>query len=316
MYTFKKIASVLASTAMMTSTVALAAAANYPAPFVSGITSDIAIVYGSTGLPSDLLAASTIQGDLATALAGNTATPGTTTPGTVSGEAYALFTSSNKIYLNDSLSKAKSVVTKTELPGVLADGTFEGDVSTTFQQRIDINAPVKANIQKVAKALGKAVNEITVVVLDRERHQDLMNQIRKVGARVRTITDGDVAGAIAPCLPDSGIDLLMGIGASTEAVLAAAAVKILGGEIYCRFAPKDDKQLQLIKKAGFRSLQKVYSSEDLARGRQLTFTATGVIDGPLLPGVIFRETDILTHSIVMRASSGTIRYVTTRHHIR
>ena len=181
---------------------------------------------------------------------------------------------------------------------------------------IDINAPVKANIQKVAKALGKAVNEITVVVLDRERHQDLMNQIRKVGARVRTITDGDVAGAIAPCLPDSGIDLLMGIGASTEAVLAAAAVKILGGEIYCRFAPKDDKQLQLIKKAGFRSLQKVYSSEDLARGRQLTFTATGVIDGPLLPGVIFRETDILTHSIVMRASSGTIRYVTTRHHIR
>src|SRR3989344_3354763 len=91
---------------------------------------------------------------------------------------------------------------------------------------IDINAPVKANIQKVAKALGKAVNEITVVMLDRERHQDLMNQIRKVGARVRTITDGDVAGAIAPCLPDSGIDLLMGIGASTEAVLAAAAIKI------------------------------------------------------------------------------------------
>ena len=126
MFKFKKIASVLATTAMLTSTVALAAAANYPMPFVSGSTSDVAIVYGSTGLPSDLLAASTIQGDLATALAGNTATPGTTTPGTVSGEAYALFTSSNKIYLNDSLSKANSVVTKTELPGVLADGTFEG----------------------------------------------------------------------------------------------------------------------------------------------------------------------------------------------
>lgn len=182
------------------------------------------------------------------------------------------------------------------------------------KKAIDIDAPVKVNIQKTAKALGKKVSEITVLVLDRERHQDLMNQIRKTGARVRTITDGDVAGAIAPCLPDSGIDLLMGIGASTEAVLAAAAVKILGGQIFVRFAPKDEKQLKLIQKAGFRNIKKIYSSDDLARGKNLTFTATGVIDGPLLPGVIFRETDIVTHSIVMRGASGTIRYITTRHH--
>lgn len=179
---------------------------------------------------------------------------------------------------------------------------------------IDLDASVKANLEKVAEACGKDIQEITVMVLDRERHQKLMQEIRAAGARVRTITDGDVAGAIAPCLPESGIDLLMGIGASTEGVLAAAAIKILGGEIYCRFAPKDEKQKEAILKAGFTDLNKIYSAEDLAKGNQLTFTATGVIDGPLLPGVRFADHKIITHSVVMRASSGTIRYITTHHH--
>lgn len=168
---------------------------------------------------------------------------------------------------------------------------------------IDLDAPVKTNIQKTAKALGKDIREITVMVLDRERHKDLISQIRKAGARVRLITDGDVAGAIAPCLPDSGIDLLMGIGASTEAVLAAAAVKILGGEILCRFHSEKIKD------------RKIYAARDLAKGKNLTFTATGVIDGPLLPGVVFSEHHIITHSVVMRAESGTIRYITTHHHV-
>lgn len=181
---------------------------------------------------------------------------------------------------------------------------------------IDIDFPPAENIKRAAKALGKKVSDITVIVLDRERHEKLMNEIRKAGARVRTITDGDVAGAIAPSLPNSGIDLLMGIGASTEAVLAAAAIKILGGEIFARFAPKDEKQKKAIEKAGIKDLKKVYSANDLARGNELTFTATGVIDGPLLQGVKFTDHHITTHSIVMRASSGTVRYITTNHKVK
>ena len=180
---------------------------------------------------------------------------------------------------------------------------------------IDIDASVEANIKKVAKALGKDVKDITVIVLERDRHEKLMQEIRDTGARVRTITDGDVAGAIAPSITDSGIDLLMGIGASTEAVLAAAAIKIMGGEIFARFAPKDDKQKTAIEKAGL-DLKKIYSTEDLAGGDQLTFTATGVIDGPLARGVKFEGNRIVTHSVVMRASSGTVRYITTNHKVK
>lgn len=180
---------------------------------------------------------------------------------------------------------------------------------------ISLDASVKANIGKTAKALGKKVSEITVVILDRERHQDLIAQVRKAGARVRSITDGDVAGAIAPCLPDSGIDLLMGIGASAEAVLAATAIRILGGEIFCRFAPKDDKALAEIRRHGIKNLKKIYSAGDLAKGRNLTFTATGVIDGPLLEGVRTEGGKIITHSVVMRGVSGTVRYITTYHHV-
>lgn len=180
---------------------------------------------------------------------------------------------------------------------------------------INLDAPVKVNIEKVAKALGKKPGDVTVCILDRERHEDLIAQVRKAGARVRLITDGDVAGGIAPCLSDSDIDLLMGIGSSTEAVLAAAAIKILGGEILARFKPVNEAHEELIKKAGM-SQKKVYRSEDLAKGKQLTFTATGVIDGPMLNGVRFSDKAIITHSIVIRGISGTIRYLTTHHHAK
>lgn len=179
---------------------------------------------------------------------------------------------------------------------------------------IDIDAPIKINIKKVAQALDKPVSEITVIMLDRERHQPLIGQVRAAGARVRLITDGDVAAAVATCMPESGIDILLGIGGSTEAVLAAVAIKILGGEILCRFKPKKDRDIEEIKKAGVKDLNKIYSSNDLAKGNQLTFTATGVIDGPLLPGVVFKKNRIITNSIVMRGISGTIRYIVTQHH--
>lgn len=179
---------------------------------------------------------------------------------------------------------------------------------------IDLDAPVRENLKKIAKALRKDLGEITVVVLDRERHLELISEIRKVGARVRLITDGDVAGGIAPCIPDNPIDVLMGIGASAEAVLAAAAIKVLGGEILCRFKPLKDKHIKELSGMGITNLQKIYSSEDLAKGKEITFTATGVIEGPLLPGVIFKKSTIITHSLVIRGTSGTIRYMTTYHH--
>lgn len=181
---------------------------------------------------------------------------------------------------------------------------------------INLDAPVAENIKNVAQALGKEVSEITVLVLERERHAGLMKEIREAGARVRVITDGDVAGAIAPSMENSGIDLLMGIGASTEAVLAAAAIKILGGEILCRFKPKNDVDAARFKDFGITDLNKIYSAEDLAKGDQLTFTATGVIDGPLLSGVTFNSNVVTTHSVVMRSKSGTTRYITTNHKIK
>jgi fructose-1,6-bisphosphatase II len=179
---------------------------------------------------------------------------------------------------------------------------------------IDIDDPVEVNIRKVAKKIGKDVREITVIVLDRPRHKTLIDKIRKIGSRVRLITDGDVAAAIATCLPESGIDLLMGIGGSTEAVLAAAPVKIFGGQLFCRFKPQSPEHIDEIKRSGVKDVNKIFSADDLAKGDQLTFTATGVIDGPLLPGVVIDKNKIITHSLVIRASSKTVRYITTHHH--
>jgi fructose-1,6-bisphosphatase II len=176
---------------------------------------------------------------------------------------------------------------------------------------IRLDAKPSENIKRTAKALGKKVGDITVCILDRPRHRELIAQVRKVGARARLITDGDVAGGIAPCMTESGIDMLMGIGASAEAVLAGVAVKIMGGQLLCRFKPKEGHE-QLLKKAGLNTA-KIYSVNDLAKGNQLTFTATGVIDGPLLQGVRYQDNKIITHSIVIRGQSGTVRYITTYH---
>lgn len=180
---------------------------------------------------------------------------------------------------------------------------------------IVLDAPVADNIAKIAHALGKDKKEITAIVLDRERHNDLIKQIRETGARVRLITDGDVAAAIATCEPDSGIDVLLGSGGSTEAVLAAAAVKIMGGQLYARLQPRNEKDLKEIQLAGIHNVKQIFSVDDLAKGRELTFTATGVIDGPLLSGVTFTKNKIITHSMVIRGISQTIRYITTHHHV-
>ena len=177
---------------------------------------------------------------------------------------------------------------------------------------VKMGLPVKTNIERVAKALGKKIGDVTVCVMERERHTDLIAQIRKAGARVRLIMDGDVAGGIAPCMPNSGIDMLMGIGASAESVLAGVAVKIMGGQLFARFNPLKQAHADLLKKHGLND-KKIYGVEDLCKGKVLTFTATGIIDGPLLEGVRVESGFIKTHSIVIRGQSGTIRYITTHH---
>ena len=178
---------------------------------------------------------------------------------------------------------------------------------------IDLDAPVATTIKAVAKALGKDKREITVLTLDRERHQKLIEEVRAAGARVRLITDGDVAGAIAPSLDDSGIDILMAVGASTEAVLAATAIKIMGGKLLARFAPRDERDKKALWNAGITNLTKIFTVEDLAQGEDLTFTATGVIDGPLLNGVIIKNNKVITHSMVLRGTSKTRRFITAEH---
>ncbi len=180
---------------------------------------------------------------------------------------------------------------------------------------IDLDAPVAGNLMRLASRLKKDVDELVVMVLDRPRHDELISDIRTAGARVRLISDGDVAGAIAPSLPDSGIDLLMGIGASAEGVLAAAAIKCLGGGMQVRFAPKNDEQKAKLSAMGLVDTQKKLTEEDLAKGRNLTFTATGVIDGPLLKGVRYTSDHCITHSVVMRVHSGTIRFLETHHRL-
>ena len=179
---------------------------------------------------------------------------------------------------------------------------------------IDLDASVKENLSRVAAKLGKSVPEMVVLVMDRPRHEALITQIRSAGARVRLITDGDVAGAIAPSLPDSGIDLLMGIGKSAEAVLAAVGIRCLGGEPEYVWR-KDDVQKQVLRDMGITDIEKKLSIEDLAKGQDLTFTATGVIDLPL-KGVRYTSDYCVTHSVVMRVHSGTIRFLETQHQLK
>lgn len=182
---------------------------------------------------------------------------------------------------------------------------------------IDLDASVEDNLKNIAKALGKEVKDLTVIILDRPRHEKLIQEIKDAGAQIRLITDGDLAAALSTCEPESGVDVLMGIGGSTEAVLAAAAVKVFGGQQLARFNPsiRDDKEnvLAHLKKSGISDIDKIYTAEDLAKGNQLTFTATGIIEGPLLEGVQFKGDKIITESIVVRGKSGTIRYIKTHH---
>jgi fructose-1,6-bisphosphatase II len=179
---------------------------------------------------------------------------------------------------------------------------------------VKLSAPIEENIKVVAHVVGIPVRELTVTILDRPRHEGLVQRIRKVGARLRMIGDGDVAGAIAPSLLDSGTDLYCGVGGAPEAVLAAAALRCLGGDIQVKLWPRDEAERQRLVEAGHREgLDRVYHAEDLARGEDVVFCATGISDSPLLPGVRFEGTTAETHSILMRAKTRTVRYIRAVH---
>jgi fructose-1,6-bisphosphatase II len=181
-------------------------------------------------------------------------------------------------------------------------------------EAMQLAAPIEETVLLVAYILNTSVHELTITMLDRPRHEDLVKRIRKVGARLRMIGDGDVAGAIAPSLPDSGTDLYVGIGGSPEAVLAATALRCLGGDMQVRMWPRDEAERKQLIKDGFEEdLNKVYYAEDLARGDGIMFCATGISDSPLLPGVRFIGHTAITHSILMRANTRTVRHIKAVH---
>jgi len=178
---------------------------------------------------------------------------------------------------------------------------------------IDINAPVRENLRVVAAALGRKVRDLTVVILNRPRHTQLISEVRECGARIKLIQDGDVAAAISTALPNTGVDLLMGIGGAPEAVLTAAAIKCLGGELQTKLWIRDDEDAARARERGFDDLERVYCSEDLAHGNSIVFAATGITDGDMLQGVRYYAQKATTESIVMRMLTGTVRRIHTTH---
>jgi fructose-1,6-bisphosphatase II len=177
---------------------------------------------------------------------------------------------------------------------------------------IDVTASPEENVRLVAKAKGVKPEDVSVTILDRPRHEAMIAAVRSVGARVFLITDGDVAGAIAAAAPRTGIDLLLGIGGTPEGVIAAAALKCLGGSIQGRLYPRDDRERDALLEAGFE-LDAVLTIDDLVSGDDVFFAATGITDGSLLRGVRYWPDGATTHSMVMRSRSGTVRWVEAEH---
>ena len=177
---------------------------------------------------------------------------------------------------------------------------------------VDLDWTPTKNLQEVARATKKLVSELTVMILERDRHNDLIAEVRSTGARIRLISDGDIFAAIAAASPEVGVDILFGIGGTPEGVVAAAALKAMGGEIIGRLHARDDAERKAAEDAGY-DLNKVLTTDDLISGEDIFFAATGVTDGELLRGVRYDAYGARSHSLVMRSRSGTIRYIHTHH---
>ncbi|MBT2417980.1 class II fructose-bisphosphatase [Streptomyces sp. ISL-22] len=179
---------------------------------------------------------------------------------------------------------------------------------------VDINAPVSVNIRRVAKAKRSTPEDVTVVILDRPRHEGIIKEIRDAGARIKLISDGDVAGSIYALREGTGVDMLLGIGGTPEGIISACAVKCLGGTIQGKLWPKDDEERQRAIDAG-HDLDRVLLTDDLVAGDNVFFVATGITDGELLRGVRYRSETATTDSIVMRSKSGTVRRIDSEHRL-
>jgi fructose-1,6-bisphosphatase II len=180
---------------------------------------------------------------------------------------------------------------------------------------VDLNRSPTENLRAVAAAKRTNVGDITAVILDRDRHKDLIAEVRQAGARIRLITDGDVAGAISTAWQESGVDILFGIGGTPEGVIAASALKCMGGELQGRLWPRNDEERRAALAAGY-DLDAVLSTDELVRGDNCFFAATGVTDGELLRGIRYTNTGALTQSLVMRSKSGTVRRVDASHRLQ
>jgi fructose-1,6-bisphosphatase II len=179
---------------------------------------------------------------------------------------------------------------------------------------IDINASVKLNLTNIAEAKKRKLSEITVVVLDRPRHEQLLSEIRAAGARVKLISDGDISAAIQAALPDTGVDVLMGVGGTPEGVLSAAAILCIGGAIQCKAWPRNEQERTQTLTAGV-DIDKVYMTEDLIDSDDVFFAATGVSSGELLKGVQYSGGGAKTQSLAMRSRSGTMRWIDSWHNL-
>lgn len=178
--------------------------------------------------------------------------------------------------------------------------------------KVDINAPVKHNLTKIAKAGSKSIEDVTVVILDRPRHEKLIAEVRLAGARIRLIPDGDVAGALMTAWPDSGIDVLLGIGGTPEGVLSACALRAMGGEIQGRLYARNDDELRRGRDRGY-DFEKVLTMNDLVSTEDVFFAATGITDGEFLDGVKYFGSGARTDSLVVRGLTGTVRQIIATH---
>lgn len=182
--------------------------------------------------------------------------------------------------------------------------------------KVNLDETVETNLKNLSKALNKDISDITVTMLDRPRHEELIHKVRKAGARIKLFQDGDVAAAIATCFDDSGVDILLGIGGAPEGVLAAAALKCLGGEIQGRLHPTKDEEIKRCKEMGLRDVNSLLTMDHLVKGKEIIFSATGISNGELLKGVVYYENYMAkTYSVVMRAETGTIRFIEAIHRL-
>ena len=180
---------------------------------------------------------------------------------------------------------------------------------------IDLNKTPTENLRNIADAQKVNIEDLTVIILKRDRHKDLIEEVRRAGARIKLIPDGDVSAAIATAKEESGVDVLMGIGGAPEGVIAAAALRCVGGDMQGRLKPRNDDEITRAKKMGIKDINKIYHIEELAKG-DVMFAATGVTDGDFLRGVRFFGGGAETHSVVMRSKTRTIRYITATHYFK